>query len=166
MLALPFSFKGQKRLVASEESRAEDEFACSKEEALYGKGTVHHWTELCVSCFLLGWHLICSRDQVPVTLSIEAFAVVVSREACITYSCGFLKLSLKNMFECRLVFPFPNVFHLLDILFVISSEAKISGVLGSLYLKEKKVENPQKGFCCVCIYFFVCRVFRCSILNG
>lgn len=68
------------------------------------------------------------------TLSIEAFAVAVLREACITYSCGFQKLSHKNMFEGRLafVFPSPNAFHLLDILFVISSEAKVSGILGSL----------------------------------
>lgn len=79
--------------------------------------------------------------------SIEAFAVVVSREASITYSCGFQKLSHKNMFEGRLVsvFPSPNAFHLLDILFVISSEAKISGVLDSLYLKGKKLKINKKA---------------------
>lgn len=43
----------------------------------------------CVSCFLLVWHLICSRDQALVTQPIDAFAAVVPREACMTYSCGF-----------------------------------------------------------------------------
>lgn len=54
------------------------------------------------------------------TSSIEAGAVAVSREACITYSCGFQKLSRKDVFEGHLVFVFPssNAFHLLDILFV------------------------------------------------
>lgn len=82
----PFSFEGQEGLVVSKGSRAEGaEFPCSEEEALCGVGTVCNCTELCVSCFLLGWHLICSGDRVLVTSSIEAFAVVVSREACITY---------------------------------------------------------------------------------
>lgn len=54
------------------------------------------------------------------TLPIEARAVAVSREACVTYSCGFQKLSRKNMFEGHLGFVFPssNALHLLDILLV------------------------------------------------
>lgn len=54
------------------------------------------------------------------TLPIEACAVAGSREACITYSCGFQKLSRKNMLEGHLVFVFPpsNAFHFLDILLV------------------------------------------------
>lgn len=95
-------------------------FACSKEEALYGEGSGCNWAELSVSCFLLAWHLICSRDQVRMKLSIEAFAVAVSREASITYSRGFQKLFHKSMFEHRLgfVFPSPDAFRPLDIPFV------------------------------------------------
>lgn len=87
-----------------------------------------------------------SRDQVLMTSSIEAFAVVISREACITYSCGFQKLSCKNILEGHhvFVFPSPNAFHLLDILYVIFSEAKISGILGSLCLKEEKLEISKQ----------------------
>lgn len=88
------------------------------------------------------------------TSSIEAFAVVVSREACITYSCGFQKLSRKNMFEGHHVFAFPspNAFHLLDMLHVIFSEAKIFGILGSLHLKEEKLEiSKQAAVVCTSI---------------
>lgn len=63
----------------------------------------------CVSCFLLVWHLICSRDQALVTQPIDAFAAVVPGEACMTYSCGFQELSHKNTFEGRLVFVVPSV---------------------------------------------------------
>ena len=77
--------------------------------SLCGKGTVCKWAELRVSRFLLVWHLISSRDHVLMTFSIEAFAVV-SCEACVTYSCGFQKLSRKKMSEGRLVFGFPSPF--------------------------------------------------------
>lgn len=76
------------------------------EEPLNGKGTVCNWAELSVSCFLLVWHLICSRDRALVTQSIDASAAAVPREACVTYSCGFRKLSHKDMSEGRLVFVF------------------------------------------------------------
>lgn len=102
------------------------------------------------------------------TLSIEASAVAVLREACITYSCGFQKLSRKNMFEGRLafVFPSPNAFHLLRHPLCLSFLQKQKFLAFLVVYRKKKKLKINKKASVVLAFFFVCRVFHCSILNG
>lgn len=131
------------------------------EEPLNGKGTVCHRAEPSVSCFLLGWHLICSRDGALVTQPIDAvrgkpaLLIHVAFGSCPTRIC--LRVA-----SC--LFFLLCAFNLLDILLAWrSSKPNIFGILGSLF--KGKLKTNKKGCCFACVPFRV-RGFHCGVFTA
>lgn len=124
------------------------------EEPLNGKGTVCNRAEPSVSCFLLGWHLICSRDGALVTQSIDAvrgkpaLPIHAAFGSCPTRIC--LRVA-----SC--LFFLLCAFNLLDALLACrSSKPSIFGILGSLFkgkLKANKKASVLHAFLSVCGVF-------------
>lgn len=98
----------------------EQSWRCIKEEALYAKGTVYNWAELCVSCFLLCgiWSAaeIGSWWRCPLKLVLLLFQGKPALLIHVVFRSFPARICLRVILF--FVFPSSNAFCLLDILLV------------------------------------------------